>query len=113
MKFCSIHHLLRVFRHFTRDYLRRIGLKAKTRREKPGKGSTLSQQLTAFEMMQLLETTACDEDELVFVIGGCYLSEASYPPNFRFDVLFRHSTEWNERDRMFEDDLEYRKLNPS
>ena len=64
------------------------------------------------ELIQLLGTLYCDNEQFVFVIGGAYLPSVQLPPDFRYKILFRRLEEWNERDRMYEDAIELRKITP-
>ena len=111
LQFGTLVQLLKVFRHLTRSNLRKLAIKRKTirrRRRKTADGT--GSPVTIFDMVELIGDYVGEHKAFAFVVGGTYLENIHLPTTYRFPMLFRESMEWNDCDRMFEDELELRMM---
>ena len=110
IQFPTVAHLLRVFRHLTRSNLRELTIKRKIRRRRKRKVESTGRTGTDLQMIQVLGDYISEFNVFSFVIGGCFLDQVQLPPTYRYPVLFRESLEWNDLDRLYEDDMELRMM---
>ena len=112
LHFSSLTYLTQVFRHLTRSSLQSFAVKFKTRRsrKKSVTRHVRSGSAPGIEMVQLIGDCINDKDIFAFVLGGSFRGEAQSPGTSTLPILFRETMLWDDRDRMFEDNLELRMM---
>ena len=101
ISFAMLHSLLSVFRHLTTDAVLKLVLKTKKRRRRRTRGITQLARGGDAELLQVIGDFVCKEGGIAFTIGSNFNRNVTMTPGFQFPVLYRHTNDWDNRDRKF------------
>ena len=105
LHFPSLRNLLRVFRHLTVAHVRRLMVKEKVRRKRRRSAERLSFAARAMDLVQVIGECVSQGKLFAFTVGSVFQPGLETETEFRYPVLLRSCEHWNNRDRMFEDEL--------
>ena len=103
--FQSLRSILRVFRHLTLQHVRQLAIKVRTRRKRRCSKEDGALPPEENKLVQVVGECVSKEDEFAFTVGSAFQPGMDVDPCYRYPVLYRPCSEWNNRDRMFEHDL--------
>ena len=103
--FLTLRNLLLVFRHLTVQHVRSIVVKEKTRRKRLRATGNDAFSTRGTELVQVIGDCVSRDRVFAFTVGSVFQPGIEVDADFRYPVLFRSCEHWNNRDRMFEDEL--------
>ena len=102
--------MMRLFRHVTRDTLRRMIYKVKIQRKRKRRTGGCDQTENESQSVQIVGSFSSSKNVIAFTIGSCHHEDVNLRRQFKYPVLYRQSDVWDDLDRMYVHELELKWL---
>ena len=105
MSFSTLYSLLSVFRHLTTSAVLKLVMKTKKRRNRRARGVKQLAKTGESGLLQVIGDFVCQRGGLAFTIGSTFHPSIAMKSGFQYPVLYRHTNDWDNRDRRFVHDI--------